>query len=246
MGRGVRRRRWGFVGLVVAAAGCLALALLQVIEPLFFASRPLGPRMAAGASWGVLALLLGALAWWAWRRPTAKPSVAPDRRPPQRSRGGRVLQRAAAGEFGVRRQTWEDVGPVQWLRRNAVGVLGLALAVVAIAAGAEAYRTGDERDEQARAILRRLERGETDLAEQHRRSVAALSGYADAVRSVAYLFVGLAAAAEVLHASRSRPSLWLTGVVAVLAVGAVVLAYESRAEPVAAADRRGMIAFSVV
>ena len=75
MGRGVRRR-WGFVGLVVAAVGCLALALLQVIEPLFFASRPLGPRMAAGASWGVLALLLGALAWWAWRRPTAAPGTS--------------------------------------------------------------------------------------------------------------------------------------------------------------------------
>ena len=125
---------------------------------------------------------------------------------------------------------------MQWLRRNAVGLLGLALAVVAVVGGAEAYRAGVWRDEQARAIPRRLERGEADLAEQHRRSVAALSGYADVVRSVAYQFAGLAAAAGVLHASRSRPSLWLTGVVAVLAVGAAVLAYESRAEPGAAAD----------
>jgi hypothetical protein len=127
-------------------------------------------------------------------------------------------------------------GPVQWLRRNAVGVFGLVLAVIALVAGVEAYRTGVWRDEQARAIPRRLERGETDLAEQHRKSVAVLGGYADVVRTVAYLFAGFAAVAGVLHTTRSRPSLWLTGVVVVLAVGAVALAYGSRAEPAARAD----------
>ena len=125
---------------------------------------------------------------------------------------------------------------MQWLRRNAVGLLGLALAVVAVASGAEACRSGVRSDEQSRAIPRRLVRGEADLAEQHRKSVAALSGLADVTRTVACNFAGLAAAAGVLHASRSRPSLWLTGATAVLAVGAVVLALESRAEPGAAGD----------
>lgn len=129
---------------------------------------------------------------------------------------------------------------MQWLRRNAVGLLGLALAVVAVVGGAEAYRAGVWRDEQARAIPRRLERGEADLAEQHRKSVAALSGYADVTRTVAYRFAGFAAVIGALHASRSRPSLWLTGVTAVLAAGAVGLAVESRVEPGAAPAPAGM------
>jgi hypothetical protein len=126
---------------------------------------------------------------------------------------------------------------MQWLRQNAVGLLGLALAAVAITSGAEAYRSDVRRDEQARAIPRRLERGEAELAEQHRRSVAALRDYADVTRTVAYSFAGLAAAAGALHAVRPRPSWWLIGATAVLAVGAVALALGSRAEPSAAADR---------
>ena len=132
---------------------------------------------------------------------------------------------------------------MQWLRRNAVGLFGLALAVVAVAGGAEAYRTGVRRDEQARAIPRRLEGGEADLAEQHRKSVAALRDYADVTRTVAYNFAGLAVAAGALHSIRSRPSLWLTWVMVVLAVGAVALALESRAEPGDAADRGRTEAF---
>src|SRR5262249_54766631 len=120
--------------------------------------------------------------------------------------------------------------PMQWLRRNTVGVLGLALAVVALAAGAEAYRVGVLRDEQARAIPRRLERGEADLADQHRRSVAALSSYAEGVRPVAYLFAVLAVPMAVLHARWSRPSRWVAVMAVLLAVGAAVLAYESSAE----------------
>lgn len=117
---------------------------------------------------------------------------------------------------------------MQWLRWNAIGVFGLALAVVSVAGGAEAYRAGVRRDEQARAIPRRVERGEADLAEQHRKAVAALDDLADVTRTVAYSFAGFAAVAGVAHAGRSRRSLWLTGVTAVLAVGAIVLALESR------------------
>ena len=93
---------------------------------------------------------------------------------------------------------------MQWLRRNAVGLLGLALAVVAVTSGAEAYRTGVRRDEQARAIPRRLERGEADLAEQHRKTVSVLSGYADVTRTVAYNFAGLAVATDAsMYAARA-------------------------------------------
>lgn len=119
---------------------------------------------------------------------------------------------------------------MQWFRRNAVGLFALTLAVVAFTSGAEAYRSGIQRDEQARAIQRRLERGEVDLAEQHRKSAIALSSYADVTRSVAYSFAGLAAAAWVLHAIRSRPSLRLASVIGVLTVAAVLLALQSRTE----------------
>lgn len=125
---------------------------------------------------------------------------------------------------------------MQWLRRNTLGLLGLTLAVVAIASGAEAYRSGVRRDEQSRAIPRRLERGEADLAEQHRRSVTALSGYADVTRTVAYCLAGLAVIAGALNATRSQSSPWLIGVVIILAVGAVVLAYASRPVLSVAAD----------
>lgn len=125
---------------------------------------------------------------------------------------------------------------MQWLRRNAVGLLGVALGVVALAIGAEAYRTSVRRDEQARAIPRRLERGEADLAERHRRSVEVLTEYADALRAVTYYAAGFAAMAAVWHVSRGRPNLWLTGLTAVLILGAVSLALASRPEPGAAAD----------
>lgn len=125
---------------------------------------------------------------------------------------------------------------MQWLRRNAVGLLGLVLAIAALVSGAEAYWAGVRRDEQARAIPRRLERGEVELAEQHRKTVAALSGLADVTRTVAYNFAGLAVVAGILQAGRSRPNLWLIGATAVLAAGAVALAFESRADPAVAAD----------
>lgn len=118
---------------------------------------------------------------------------------------------------------------MKWLRQHALEVLGLVLAVVAVVAGAEAYRAGVRRDEQARAIPRRLERGEADLAEQHRKSAKVLSEYADVTRTVAYSFAGLAATAWATHAGRFRPTPWLTGLTAVLAAGAIVLALESRA-----------------
>jgi hypothetical protein len=90
-----------------------------------------------------------------------------------------------------------------WVRRYWVGLLGLVLALTAIASGVESYRAGLRRDEQASAIPRRLERGETDLAEQHRRAVAGLSEYADVTRTVAYSFAGLAVAAVALQVARS-------------------------------------------
>src|SRR5262245_61185079 len=111
-----------------------------------------------------------------------------------------------------------------WVRRNAVGLFGLALAFAALAVGAEAYRTGVRRDEQARAIPRRLERGEAELAEQHRKSIAVLTGYADALRPVTFYIAGVAAIVGVWQLRRSQPTVWLTVAVLVFAVGAVVLA----------------------
>jgi hypothetical protein len=123
---------------------------------------------------------------------------------------------------------------MQWLRANAVGLAGLLLALVAFAGGLEAYRAGVRRDEQSRMIPRRLERGESDLAEQHRKSVAVLSEYSNVTRSVAYSFAGFAAVVGAMHVKRPRPSMWLTAVLAVLVAGAVGLAYASRANPVPA------------
>lgn len=124
---------------------------------------------------------------------------------------------------------------MQWLRANAVGLTGLLLALVAMAGGVEAYRAGVWRDEQARAIPRRLERGEADLADRHRKSVTVLSEYSDVTRSVAYSFAGFAAVVAAMHVKRPRPSFWLAGVLAVLVVGAVGLAFASRADPALAA-----------
>jgi hypothetical protein len=132
-------------------------------------------------------------------------------------------------------QSGEDVDSMRLLRANAVGLLGLLLAIVALAGGAEAYRAGVRRDEQSRAIPRRLERGEADLAEQHRKSVAVLSNYSDVTRSVAYSFAGFAAVVGAMHVKRPRPSFWLAGVLIVLVMGAVGLAYASRADPALAA-----------
>lgn len=120
---------------------------------------------------------------------------------------------------------------MHWLRWNAVGLFALVLAVVAVVGGAEAVRAGALRDEQVRAIPRRLARGEADLAEQHQRAATALSEYADVTRAVAYRFAGLAAVAAALHVSRSRPNMWLAGLTVLFAAGAVALALESRAEP---------------
>lgn len=117
-----------------------------------------------------------------------------------------------------------------WLRRNWVGVLGMLLALIAVGGGVESLRAGIRRDQQAAAIPRRLERGEADLAEQHRKSVAVLSEYADVTGTVAFSFTGLAATAVALSLARSRPSLWLIGITVVLSIGAVALAFVSRAK----------------
>ena len=71
MGLDARRRKIGRLGLLAAAVGCLALALLQLVEPFFFAGRPLSARLIVATSWGVLALAFGALAYWVWRTPPA-------------------------------------------------------------------------------------------------------------------------------------------------------------------------------
>ncbi|MBY0456922.1 MAG: hypothetical protein K2V38_06265 [Gemmataceae bacterium] len=95
---------------------------------------------------------------------------------------------------------------MRWVRRNWVGLLGLALAGVAVVSGVESHRAGLRRDEQAATIPRRLERGEADLAEQHRKAVSVLDDYASVTRTVAFSFAGLAAAAVALQVARSRPS----------------------------------------
>ena len=116
---------------------------------------------------------------------------------------------------------------MNWLRRNAVGVLGLALAALALALGASAYRYGAQRDDQARAIPFRLQRGETDLAERHRRAVKALSGLADALRTLTF-YAAVSAVVAAVWAVQHRPNLWLPGSAIVLAAGAVALALGSR------------------
>ncbi len=88
-----------------------------------------------------------------------------------------------------------------------VRAIGLTLAVFAAVSGAESHRAGLRRDEQAAAITSRLGRGEAELAEQHRKSVAVLSDYASVTQTLAYSFAGLAAAALALQVVRSRSNL---------------------------------------
>jgi len=129
----------------------------------------------------------------------------------------------------VRQQRAEGVIIGIWVRRNVIGLLGLMLAVVSVALGADAYRSGVQRDEQARGIRLRLERGEADLADRHRRAVAALSVIADTERMLTFYAAGAALAAGAWGARRPRSNLWLAGATVVLAAGAIVLAIESRA-----------------
>lgn len=121
------------------------------------------------------------------------------------------------------------VGIMHWLCRNAIGLLGLALAVAAFAIGVDAYRTSLQRDEQARAIPLRLELGEADLAEQHKKGVAALSSLVDVLRPLTYYVAVLATVVGVWDARRRQASLWLIGATIVLAVVAVGFALRSRA-----------------
>jgi hypothetical protein len=118
---------------------------------------------------------------------------------------------------------------MSWLRTNAVGLLALALAVVALALGFDAHRTAVRRDEQARAVERRLERGEADLAEQHRRGADVLRDLADVLRTLTYYAAGAAIVVGAWDVWRRWPNLWLTGATALLAVGAIALAVGSRA-----------------
>jgi hypothetical protein len=114
--------------------------------------------------------------------------------------------------------------------------MGLALAVLALGLVLSAYRYEVQRDEQARGIALRLERGELDLAERHRRAVAVLGKLADALRELTFYAAGAAIAAGAWGARRPRTNLWLTGATVVLAVGGIVLALESRDEQRAATD----------
>lgn len=125
---------------------------------------------------------------------------------------------------------------MNWLRRNLVGLTGVALALAALALGASAYRHGVRRDEQARGVALRLNRGEPEMAERHREGAAALGELADVLRSLAF-YAAAAAVAVGAWGVGSRTSLWPTGATAVLAAGAVALALGSRAEPRAGIDR---------
>lgn len=118
-----------------------------------------------------------------------------------------------------------------WMRRNAIGLIGVVLAIVAIATGAEAYCIGWQRDEQLRVIPQRLERGEAELAEQHRKSVRILNSYADALRPVSFYAAGVAVVVGFWHLRRGQPTRWLTAAVVVLAVAAVLLALGSTPTP---------------
>ncbi len=117
---------------------------------------------------------------------------------------------------------------MNWLRRNWVGLIGWAFAAVALASGASAYHYAAQRDEQARAIPHRLQRGEADLAKQHERAVEVLSGLVDALRSVTFSFAAFAAVVAAWGARR-HPNVWLIAATAVQVVAAVGLALASSA-----------------
>lgn len=119
---------------------------------------------------------------------------------------------------------------MHWLRRNGIGLAGLTLAILAFAFGLIAYQSGVQRDEQKRGIALRLQRDEAELAERHRRAVAALSGLSDALRTLTFYAAGVAIVIAAWDA-RHRPSLWLTWGTAILAVGAIGLAIGSKATP---------------
>ncbi len=118
---------------------------------------------------------------------------------------------------------------MRWVRANAVALVGTTLAAVSLALGAYAYRTAAQRDEQAGAVERRLERGEADLAERHRKGAEVLGELAEVVSDLALYAAAAAIAVGAWAAGRWHPSLWLTGATAALAGGAVGLALGSRA-----------------
>ena len=126
-----------------------------------------------------------------------------------------------------------------WARRNRVGLLGLVLALAAFAIGTEGYRSGVRRDEQERAISRRLARDEAESAERHRESVAALSEYVAVLRPLAFCVAGAAMVAGAWTLCRRQPAVWLSGAVFILAAGAVLLAHGSRPGPGEAPVRQG-------
>lgn len=112
-------------------------------------------------------------------------------------------------------------------RKHAIGLLGLALAVVSLIAGIETYRTGAKRDEQLHAYQRRMERGEIELAEQYVRPVKVLTNYSDLTRTNAYSFAGLATLAGALYAIRAHRSILLIVLTVLVAAAAVAFAYGS-------------------